>query len=132
MNHPIEPLQAVTSMLSQALGMIAGLIGQDTGHGRRPWPASFSEWGEDVRRVLARRLASGSALIHTSDIIKDLTGAFVSERDTPARRSRNAAFGRWLSDHRVALGLSLDKPRVRVTDATGHATRAARWFIHPM
>jgi hypothetical protein len=87
----------------------------------------LSKWKQaaDLRR------GDKPVFLHTGEFIVAAEGKFLSNRNTPVGRSRNAAVGRLLSKHAQELGISHLKAHMRVVDSDGRKTHAALWRIDP-
>lgn len=80
-------------------------------------------------RVHIDQMRSHGVSITTTDVlIKRFFGQFRSERGVPAKNSRNAQFGRYISQLAGQLGLRKGR-RVTVDGGDGRKTTAHQWLL---
>ena len=79
---------------------------------------------EKAKRVID---SFGEREFSTADFIRELSGEFRSERDTPASQSSNAECGRFLSKNREVLGIAEVDTGHSVRDDDGRRTTTAIW-----
>ena len=63
----------------------------------------------------------------TSDVVREYSGGFYSNIDTPAAYSFNAQFGKLLKRNADVLKISEVKSGVSVKDDSGHPTTTSEW-----
>ena len=63
----------------------------------------------------------------TGDVIREYTGGFFSNKNTPAYYSFNAQFGKLLKRNMDRLGIREISSNVQVKDDHGHDTSASVW-----
>lgn len=63
----------------------------------------------------------------TIDVIKEYSGGFYSNKNTPAYYSFNAQFGKLLKRNEANLNIFEVEKNVRVKDEAGHSTSTSTW-----
>ena len=69
----------------------------------------------------------GKVSFKTSDVVREYSGGFYSNVDTPAAYSFNAQFGKLLKRNADALKISEVKKGVSVKDDNDHPTTTSEW-----
>lgn len=63
----------------------------------------------------------------TAEVIRDYSGGFYSNKDTPAYYSFNAQFGKLLKRNELSLRIVEVQSDVRTKDDNGHPTSTSVW-----
>jgi hypothetical protein len=65
----------------------------------------------------------------TADILREYSGGFYSNIDTPASYSFNAQFGKLLKRNEKKLQIKEVSSKVYVIDDNGHKTKTSKWGL---
>lgn len=81
--------------------------------------------GLAINRIRARSVSEA----HTSDIIREYMGGFLSNKGVGAHLSWNAQFGKILAANANLLGIEEISADQSVVDDLGHKTTSSKWRL---